>query len=152
MKRLTSTESVIAPSCPAFYQQGGILIESLIGMLILALIGGGIMHATARMTNAQRDMAINHLAVDQMRTMLMSRSSAGVDLCAGAHSIALPGQEEPLAVTVKGCGLAPAKITGIQIGGAVIGEQTIQSLQPLVLEVGQDDELVSVGGVAGNDS
>lgn len=149
MKRLTSINTAVTAAYP---QRGGILIESLIGMLVLALIGGGIMHATARMTNAQRDMAINHLAVDQMRTMLMSRSSGGTDLCTGEHSISLPGQEEPLAVTVKGCALAPAKITGIKIDGVAIGEQTIQSLQPLVLEVGEDDDLVRVGGVAGNDS
>ena len=149
MKRLTSIKSAMAAPCQ---QRGGILIESLIGMLVLALIGGGIMHATARMTNAQREMAINHLAVDQMRTMLMSRSAGGNDLCTGEHSISLPGQEEPLALTVKGCELAPAKINGIQIDGVAIGEQTIQSLQPLVLEVGEDDALVSVGGVAGNDS
>ncbi len=148
MKRLTSIKGALTFSHHSYHQKGGILIESLIGMLVLALIGGGIMHATARMTNAQREMAINHLAVDQMRTMLMSRSVAGADLCSGNYSLTLPGQAEPLAVTVKGCALAPAKITGIKIDGAIIGEQTIQAIQPLVLEVGQGDTLVR--GAVGN--
>lgn len=126
------------------------LIESLIGMLILGLIGGGVMHATARMTATQRDMTMNHLAVSQMRTMLMTRSSAGADLCTGNHTLALPGQAEAMTVTVKGCALAPATITGIKIAGANVGNQTIQSIQPLVLEVGQRDALVRVGGAVAN--
>lgn len=126
------------------------LIESLIGMLILGLIGGGIMHATARMTAAQRDMTMNHIAVNQMRTLLMDRSSAGADLCTGNHTIALPGQAEPLAITIKGCAAAPAKINGIKVGGTLVVEQSFTSIQPLVLEVGQGDALIRVGGAVAN--
>lgn len=150
MRRLTSIKSLAARRCPTSRQQGGMLIESLIGMLILGLIGSGLMHATARMTATQRDMTINHLTVSQMRTLLMSRSSAGADLCTGNHTIALPGQAEPLAITVKGCAVAPAKINGIKIGGAVVAEQSISSIQPLVLEVGEGDSLVRVGGAVAN--
>lgn len=150
MRRLTSTKSLAARRCPASRQQGGMLIESLIGMLILGLIGGGIMHATARMTAAQRDMTMNHLTVSQMRTLLMSRSSAGADLCTGNHTLALPGQAEPLAITVKGCAAVPAKINGIKIGGTLVAEQSLNSLQPLVLEVGEGDALVRVGGAVAN--
>ncbi len=131
-------------------QQGGILIESLIGMLILGLIGGGVMHATARMTSSQREMTVNNLAVNQMRTLLMTRSDAGVDLCTGSHRISLPGQAEAVSVTVKGCALAPAKINGIKIGGTAVAEQSVQAIQPLVLEVGQGDALVRVGGAVAN--
>jgi len=150
VRRLTSIKPLAARRCPAFRQQGGMLIESLIGMLILGIIGGGLMHATARMTATQRDMTMNHLAVSQMRTMLMSRSSAGADLCTGNHTIALPGQVEPLAITVKGCAVAPVKINGIKIGGTLVAEQSLSSLQPLVLEVGEGDALVRVGGAVAN--
>lgn len=150
MKRLIFTKSLAACRCPSFRQQGGMLIESLIGMLILGLIGGGIMHATARMTAAQRDMTMNHIAVNQMRTLLMDRSSAGADLCTGNHTIALPGQAEPLAITVKGCAAAPAKINGIKVGGTLVVEQSFTSIQPLVLEVGQGDALIRVGGAVAN--
>ena len=123
------------------------LIESLIGLLILSLIGGGVMHATARMTASQHEMTMNHLAVSQMRTMLMTRTSAGADLCSGTHTLSLPGQTEAQRVTVRGCALAPAKINGIKIGGTAIAEQSLSAVQPLVLEVGQGDALVRVGGV-----
>src|SRR5690606_14568354 len=139
VKRLACTRPL---KKSAASQKGGMLIESLIGMLILSLIGGGVMHATARMTSSQHEMTINHLAVSQMRTMLMTRADAGADLCSGAHTITLPGQAEPKDVTVKGCSLAPAKINGIKIGGANVAEQTIDAIQPLVLEIGQDDALV----------
>lgn len=131
-------------------QKGGMLIESLIGLLILSLIGGGIMHATARMTAAQREMTVNHLAVSQMRTMLMTRSAAGADLCSGAHSLALPGQAQAQRITVRGCTQVPAKINGIKIGGAAVAEQSLSAIQPLVLEVGQGDALVRVGGAVAN--
>ena len=133
-------------------QKGGMLIESLIGMLILGLIGGGVMHATARMTASQREMSLNHLAVSQMRTMLMARSNSGADLCSGAHSISLPGLSEAQTLTVSGCDSAPAKINGIRIGGAAVAEQSIDTIQPLVLEIGNDDELVRVGGVVANEN
>lgn len=151
MTHAASTKKVVTmPLLATRYQHGGILIESLIGMLILALIGGGVMHATARMTNSQREMTVNNLAVNQMRTLLMTRSDAGVDLCTGTHSIALPGQTEAVSVTVRGCALAPAKINGIKIGGTAVAEQSVQAIQPLVLEVGQGDALVSVGGAIAN--
>lgn len=150
MRRLPFIKSLAVRRCPASRQQGGMLIESLIGMLILGLIGGGLMHATARMTATQRDMTMNHLTVSQMRTLLMNRSSAGADLCTGNHTIALPGQAEPLAITVKGCAVAPAKINGIKIGGTLVAEQSLNSLQPLVLEVGEGDALVRLGGAVAN--
>lgn len=150
MRRSTSIKSLAVRQNPASRQQGGMLIESLIGMLILGLIGGGLMHATARMTATQRDMTMNQLTVSQMRTLLMNRSSAGADLCTGNHTLALPGQAEPLAITVRGCAAAPAKINGIKIGGTLVTEQSITSIQPLVLEVGQGDALIRVGGAVAN--
>ena len=150
MRRLAFIKFRAIRPHPAALQKGGLLIESLIGMLILGLIGGGIMHATARMANAQQEMTINHLAVNQMRTMLMTRSVAGADLCAGPQTISLPGKAEPLTVAVKGCALASAKINGIKIDGATLGEQSLNSIQPLVLEVGQGDALVRVGGAVAN--
>ncbi len=102
------------------------------------------------MTAAQRDMTMNHIAVNQMRTLLMDRSSAGADLCTGNHTITLPGQAEPLAITVKGCAAAPAKINGIKVGGTLVVEQSFTSIQPLVLEVGQGDALIRVGGAVAN--
>jgi hypothetical protein len=128
-------------------QRGGILIESLIGLLILGLIGGGIMHSTARMAVAQRDMTVQNIAVSQMRTMLMTgKNAAGGDVCAAAPSIQLPGSREPVNITVKGCALAPMSISGIKIDGAALAAQTISAARPRVFEIGTGAELVRVGG------
>lgn len=128
-------------------QLGGMIIESMVGLLILGIIGGGILHTTARVANAQRDLAVNNIAVSQMRAMLMTRaSSAGVSLCTGNHNVSLPGQTSPTAVTVTGCTAAAMQITGVQIGGTALGAQTVTTVQPLVLEMGQGAALVRIGG------
>jgi type II secretory pathway pseudopilin PulG len=132
------------------FQRGGTLIESLIGMLILGIIGGGIMHSTARMTVAQRDMTVHSVAINQMRNILMSGATpAGGNVCDTAPAINLPGEAEAQQLAVKGCGLAPMKITGITIDGTAV-EQTIDSARPLVLELGTGDKLVRIGGNVAN--
>lgn len=124
------------------HQQGGILIESLIGMLILGLIGGGIMHSTARMTVAQHDLAVQTIAVSQMRTALMTGTSDGADLCDGAApTVTLPGSTTPVSVTVKNCAAKEMTITS-----AAFGTQKVTTMQPRILEVGSGSDLVRVGG------
>lgn len=128
-------------------QYGGILIESLIGLLILGIIGGGILHTTARMTVTQRDMAVHNIAVSQMRTILMSGTApAGGDVCDVAPNIQVPGTEAPVAITVKGCAMTEMTISGITIDGAALTAQTIDVAGPRVFEVGTGDELVRIGG------
>jgi hypothetical protein len=128
-------------------EQGGILIESLIGLLILGLIGGGIMHSTARMTVAQHDMAVHNIAINQMRSMLMTgKNGSGGDVCTTAPSMQLPGSQDPVNITVKGCAAAPMTINGITIDGAALAAQTVNAMRPRVFEVGRGDELVRIGG------
>jgi len=127
-------------------QLGGMIIESMVGLLILGIIGGGILHTTARVANAQRDLAVNNIVVNQMRSMLTSRSSSTGSLCTGNHSLTLPKQTSATAITVRGCAQANMTITGIQIGGSALGAQTVSAIQPLVLEIGQGNELLLVGG------
>lgn len=131
-------------------QLGGMMIESLVGLLILSLIGGGVMHATARMANTRQQQTINNIAVNQMRSLLMTRATAtGADLCSGTHSLSIPGQTEPAALTVKGCGNTDVKIKDIKIdiGGATTTvERDLSSMRPVVLEVGSEADLIRVGG------
>lgn len=136
-------------------QFGGMMIESLIGLLLLGIIGGGIMHTTARMANTQRDLAVNNIAINQMRSMLMTRTSAGADICTSVPKVNLPGSSSGTGgsgstgvdVKVNGCASANMKITGVTIGGTTLGEQTVSAMQPLVLETGTGDSLVRIGGV-----
>lgn len=128
-------------------QRGGILIESLIGLLILGIVGGGIMHSTARMTVAQRDMAAHTVAINQMRNILMSGvTPAGGNPCTTAPSITLPDNAQPQQVVVKGCAKAAMKISGINVGGTVLNNQPVEAASPLVFELGTDDNLVRIGG------
>lgn len=124
------------------HQHGGILIESLIGLLILGLIGGGIMHSTARMTVAQRDMAVQTIAVSQMRSVLMTGTSGGTDICTGvAPTITLPGSTTPVSVTVKNCTAKEMTVTS-----TAFGTQKVTTVQPRILEVGSGADLVRIGG------
>jgi len=145
MTRLSFTDQWGGRS--SMFQRGGILIESLIGLLILGLIGGGIMHTTARMTVAQRDMTVQNIAVSQMRSILMSGTTpAGGDVCVTAPTLQLPDSEDAVDVTVKGCGLAPMTISGITIDGVALAAQTIDAARPRVFEIGTGETLVRIGG------
>lgn len=127
-------------------QRGGMLIESLIGMLILGLVGAGIMHSTARMAVAQREMTVQTIAVSQMRSMLMTgKNAAGGDICSAAPTINLPGNQSPVDVTVKGCAEVPMTISGITIDGAA-QTKTINAARPRVFEIGSDGDMVRIGG------
>lgn len=147
MKSIAFTKPSHRRSVPArFKQLGGMMIESLIGLLILSVVGGGVMHASARMAKIQQQQTVDNIAVNQMRTMLMTRSSStGADLCAGTHSVAVPGEASPVALSVKGCGNTEFKITNVQTAGGPI-VKTVTSLRPVVLEAGSNEKLVRVGG------
>lgn len=130
-----------------FNQFGGMMIESLIGLLLLGLVGGGVMHATARMANTQQLQAMHNISVNQMRAMVTTRKgAAGADICTGNnHTIAVPGSQTAAALTVKGCAAFSYQITNVKIGSAVV-PKTISSSRPVVLELGSQAELVRVGG------
>lgn len=105
------------------------------------------MHATARMANTQQLQTVNNIAVNQMRSLLMNRATAGgVDLCTGTHSLAVPGQSAPVTLSVKGCGNTDLKIKNIKTGSNTLPEQTVSSLRPVVLEMGSGNDLIRVGG------
>lgn len=128
-------------------QLGGMMIESLVGLLILSLVGGGIMHATARMANTQHQQTMNSIAVNQMRAMVANRASAtGADICSGAHTLTMPGQTSPVALTVKGCANTNMTVSNIQVSGAALANQTVTSARPVVLELGDGANLIRVGG------
>ncbi len=152
-RQMTTAAPVYSPSKRK--QLGGMMIESLIGLLLLGIIGGGILHTSARMANTQRDLAVNNVAVNQMRNLLMTRKAAdGTDICVTKPKIKVPGMStdsrsavDGVEVDVKDCASATMKINGVVVGGTGLGEQTVSSAQPLVLEVGTGDSLVRIGGV-----
>lgn len=126
------------------------LIEVLIGVLIMSIIGGGIMHTTARMLNAQRDMAVVNVAVNELRPLIMSRTYNGTDVCSiNSLQVNAVGSDTPISVTKSGCSPASISIANVSVGGVALGTQTVSAPQPLVLQVGSGSEKVSVGGSDG---
>lgn len=152
MKSIAITKPVRSKHKPTglktkFHQLGGMMIESLIGLLILSVVGGGVMHATARMNNTQQQQVVNNITVNQMRALLMNRASAtGADLCTGTHSLTVPGKSEPVALSVKGCGNTDFTIKNVKVDTATLPDQTIASIRPVVLEAGADANMIRVGG------
>lgn len=128
-------------------ERGGILIESLVSLLVMAIIGGGIMHTTARMLNAQRDAAVTNIVINELRPLIMSRTLPnGSDLCAtGTLTVTVPGGGANAGtVTKQNC--TAASITIKDDTNAT--KATVSAPQPVVLSVGSETDrtLVSIGG------
>lgn len=88
-------------------QRGDFLLEALIGMVLMAIVSMGVVYVTSRASVSQRDMQVQDMAINQLR----SRLQRGVDLCAPNQVINLPDGTQP-EVQVQGCdGAAPAMLT-----------------------------------------
>lgn len=84
----------------AHRQRGDILLESLIAVLISAIVGGGMAWLASRILDNQREARLSHLAVEELRNALLDQ---GVGICGTAVALALPGGLSPAAdVTCDG--------------------------------------------------
>jgi Tfp pilus assembly protein PilV len=121
-------------------QRGDMLIESMIGMLLMSMMGLAMSMAVGKTSIAQKDMAVRNLAVTQMRDLLQRNGMGTLDLCSQANTIILPNGLT-LPVSVSGC--SPISIT--------VGDIALTGVQaPLKLTV-SDAVLggqISVGGGA----
>jgi hypothetical protein len=97
-------------------QRGDILLEALIGILLMAIIGLGLVYVTSRVAVSQKDMNLQSLAIAQLRDLLQ-RNGAGINLCSGSPQISLPSIGT-LSVTVAGCSTTASATVG---GQAVTG-------------------------------
>lgn len=70
-------------------QRGDMLVESLVGLLLLAIVGAGMGTMAARMQASQRDAKVEALAVVTLRQLLREQGEA---LCDGPAA-----RSEPLA-------------------------------------------------------
>ena len=97
-------------------QRGDILLEALIGILLMAIVGLGITFATSRAANSQRNMKLQNIVVNQMRSLLEQN---GALLCSNAALlvVSIPTQAAPLKL-VATCGASPtATVGGITLTG-----------------------------------
>lgn len=95
-------------------QRGDILVESLIGVLLMSIIGLGVSYTASRATVSQRDMKLQQVVIAQMRNLLEQHGTA---LCSDATlaAVRVPGQANTLPLTVT-CGAA----TTVSMGGRSI--------------------------------
>lgn len=101
---------------PTLKQRGDFLIESLIGMVLMAIIGMGVVFVTSKMSVAQKDMRLQEIAVNQMRALLLNNGTGGINICALTPQVKLPGVlEDDIDVEVIGCGVTTAEIAGVTI-------------------------------------
>lgn len=105
-------------------QRGDFLLESMIGMALMAIIGMGVVYTTSKASVSQRDMQVQQIAIMKLRERLQS----GVGLCAANQTITLPDGATP-AVATQGCdGTSPASLT------AEINSKTVTGIpSPVVM-------------------
>lgn len=119
-------------SRPPLKQRGDFLIESLIGLVLMAIIGMGVVFVTSRMSVSQKDMRMQEIAVNQMRAYLLNNRVGGpIDLCGGdPPPVVLPGVDAAgITMEVIGCGVTAT---------ATVGGATISVPQPLFISVTSD--------------
>ena len=113
-------------------QRGDLLIESLIGLVLMAIVGMGVVYVTSKMSVAQKDMNLQGIAINQLRAYLVSNGNGSIDLCdATKEKIKLVGVE--VDADVQGCGLTTT---------AVIKGTTVTIPKPLLISVNH----TSLGG------
>lgn len=119
-------------------ERGDILMESLIGVVLMSIIGLGISYASSRAAVTQRDMKLQNVAVSQMRNLLALNGKA---LCTNTSlaTITVPPQTSAIGLDVT-CTAA----TAVNIGGRTVTGGT--SLGTVVLTTRSADSAL-FGGV-----
>ncbi|MED5606653.1 MULTISPECIES: hypothetical protein [unclassified Pseudomonas] len=129
-----------SPSTEARGQQGYVLLDALIGVVLMSILCLGLALGMAMTLANQRNGNLQALAVAQMRDLLQRNGQEGVDLCAREGAvIQLPGSARPIPLTVSGCAA-----TTVQVAGTTLGKIS----PPLLLKVSLDGGEISVGGGA----
>ena len=118
-------------------------MESLVGVVLMSIIGLGVTYATSRVLVSQRDMNMQNLAVIQMRSLLQQYGST---LCGtNAAKAVLQMPTKTIALTAS-CTDAPI----VKIQGKDVELNTSQkaALKRVVLSTpNQGDDLALFGGV-----
>lgn len=103
------------PHRPRIEQRGDLLIESLIGMVLMAIIGMGVVMVTSKMSVSQKDMRMQEIAVNQMRALLLNNGNGVINICTTAPTVNLPGIN-PFNAVVQGCGsTTTAIVNGVTV-------------------------------------
>ncbi len=91
-----------------FRQKGDILTESIIAVFLFAIAGVSVSYITSKVFNAQRDTKLQQLAINEMRSMVISRDNAN-DLCGTTHTRSFNNTDTT--ISIANCSLGDAVIT-----------------------------------------
>lgn len=121
------------------HQKGDFLLESLIGLVLIAIVGMGEVYVAARALAAERNMRLEEIATSQMRALLIANKLNSAGICGAANPT----------ITLPAIGTVPLNITGcattltVQINNKSVPDVPL----PVVLQtnIGALDPAIRVG-------
>jgi type II secretory pathway pseudopilin PulG len=123
-------------SPPHRKQRGDLLIESLIGLVLMAIIGMGVVFVTSKMSISHKDMRLQEIVVNQLRAQLMNNGNGVIDLCTNKPQLNVPGIDlQPADIEVQGCGVTTTATVTTASGVVEIANVP----RPLVVRVSHQD-------------
>lgn len=125
--------------------RGDALLEALIGAVLMAIIGLGLVYATSRAAVSQRHTNVQNLAVNRLRTLLQDDGISDGCATGGGSKTSLKLTLTPsveLKDVEKTCVVVPTTLT-LKHGGAVVGTPKIVSLPQVVFSVTDSAQLGS---------
>ncbi len=126
-------------------QRGDVLMESLIGVVLMSVIGLGVTYTTSRVLVSQRDMNVQNLTVTQMRNLLQQY---GTSLCSGQANSAKAVLNLPTALADSSlnldvtCSAAPTVV----VQGVTVDPTKTLALKNVVLST-QETNRTLFGGI-----
>ena len=117
-------------------QRGDVLLEALIGVLLTAIIGAGMMQVASRVAVGQRDAKVENLVVETLRSQLHSE---GLALCdKGTTTLSMPGELGDVTATVSCPDPVQVKLT-MGEEAAVAFAPTVDAPREIILRVAATD-------------
>lgn len=83
-------------------QRGDFLVEAVIGLILVAIVGQGMLLIASRTAATQATLRVQEMAVSQMRSALMQNRSGSIDICSTSPVIFLPNSVS-ITADVQGC-------------------------------------------------
>lgn len=108
-------------------QRGDFLIESLVGMVLMGIVGMGVVHIASRVSVNQQDMRLQEIAVNQVRAALMNHRTGLNNVCSPTPPVITLPNNEATEVEVHGCGTT----IDASIGGNIVPDVP----RPLIVSV-----------------
>lgn len=91
-----------SPLIKSARQRGDVLLGALIGMLLLAITGLGIVYAVSRVSVSQKDMNVHNLVVNHLRAELQEGSVIHSDLVIGGDTFKIKKYSKEVTLDISG--------------------------------------------------